>query len=282
MKKLITIFSFTKLFHEAYRQNSPLDNFSVQLQELINIDIIELIEANKARASEKSNAWQEEAYRNFERIGKIGITPSTELNLDNEPSELWDCSFMRALRIFNERNFYVTNCLSNKKSFKENENLIKSQIKLEVFRNLPLELYIDKSKSELQNPTDHLNENFELKPSIIIQEKYLERFINSLDNFTLGNSKNNLLKIFRGENITEDIKFSCPANSVIKFFKDRHTEQIIVSSKADIAKFISTYFMFKKKQTQEFAYPKLENIKNYLTRSLPPSGTSTTIPFVES
>lgn len=282
MEKLIIIFSFTKTFYEAYHQKLPLDNYPELLQELLNLDIISFIKDNEDKAIEKANFWQEEAYRNFDRIGKIGIAPSTELNLDSEPSELWDCSFMRAVRVFNERNFYVASCLSNKKSLKENENLIKSQIKLEAFRNLPLELYIDKSKNELQNPTDHLNENFELKPSIIIQEKYLERFINSLDNFTLGNSKKNLLKIFRGENITEDIKFSCPANSVIKFFKDRHTEQIIVSSKADIAKFISTYFMFKKKQTEEFAYPKLENIKNYLTRTLPPSGTSTIIPFVES
>ncbi|WP_353150594.1 hypothetical protein [Chryseobacterium sp.] len=282
LEKLITIFSFTKSFYEAYHQNLPLDNYPALLQGLLNLDIINLIQDNEDKAIQKADLWKEEANRNFDRIGKIGIVPSTELNLNIKPSKLWDCSFMRVLRIFNERNFYVANCLSNKKSFKENENLIKSQIKLEAFRNAPLELNINKSKDELQNPTNHINENFEPKPSIIIQEKYLESFINSLDNFTLGDSKNNLLKIFKGENMTEDIKFSCPANSVIKFFKDRHTEQIIVSSKADIAKFISTYFKFKKKQKEEFDYPKLENIKNYLTRTLPPSGTSTTIPFVES
>jgi hypothetical protein len=282
LEKLITIFSFTNSFYEAYHLNLPLDNYPSLLQGLLNLDIISLVRDNEDKAIEKANLWQEEANRNFDRIGKIGIIPSTELNLSIKPSKLWDCSFMRVLRVFNERNFYVASCLSNKNSFKENENLIKSQIKLEAFRNVPLELYIDKSKSEFPNPTDHLNEHVELKPQIIIQEKYLERFIDSLDNFTLGNSKNNLLKIFRGEKVNEAIKFSCPANSVIMFFKDRHTEQVIVSSKADIVKFISSYFMFKNKNTQEFTYPKLENIKNYLTRTSPPSGTSITIPFVES
>lgn len=278
MEKLITIFSFTNSFYEAYHQNLPLDNYPSLLQGLLNLDIISLVRDNEDKAIEKANLWKEEANRNFDRIGKIGVVQSTELNLSIKPSKLWDCSFMRVLRVFNERNFYVASCLSDKNSFKENENLIKSQIKLEAFRNVPLELYIDKSTTH----TYLLNEHVELKPLIIIQEKYLERFIDSLDNFTLGNSKNNLLKIFRGEKINEAIKFSCPANSVIMFFKDRHTEQVIVSSKADIAKFISSYFMFKNKNTKEFTYPKLENIKNYLTRTSPPSGTSTTIPFVES
>lgn len=282
MEKLITIFSFTKSFYEAYYQNLPLDNYPTLLQGLLKLDIISLVQDNEDKAIQKADLWKEEANQNFDRIGKIGIAPSTELNLNIKPSKLWDCNFMRVLRIFNERNFYVASCLSNKKSFKENENLIKYQIKLEAFRNVPLELHIDKSKSELQNPTDHHNENFELKPPIIIQEKYLERFINSLDNFTLGSSKNNLLKIFRGENIAEGIKFSCPANSVIKFFKDRHTEQVVVSNKSDIAKFINKNFMFRNRKTGEFAYPKLENITNYLTRTSPPSGVSTIIPFIES
>ncbi|WP_336687666.1 hypothetical protein [Chryseobacterium bernardetii] len=282
LQNLSYIFNFSKIFYESYHKKLPLINFPRTLEKLINTDIIQLTKSSELHILDKANIWMEEAYLNFERISKIGVEANKKLILELVPNKIQDSSFIQALTAFNERNYNIANCLVNKKSLIDNENLIKSQIKLEAFRNLSLELYIDKSKSELQNLTDHLNENFELKPSIIIQEKYLERFINSLDNFTLGNSKNNLLKIFRGENITEGIKFSCPANSVIKFFKDRHTEQIIVSSKADIAKFISTYFMFKKKQTQEFAYPKLENIKNYLTRSLPPSGTSTIIPFVES
>lgn len=282
MEKLITIFSFTKTFYEAYYQNLPLDNYPALLQKLLNFDIINIVKANEANAKEKAKLWQQETTLNFERICKIGITQSNELNLNIESSKLWGCSFMRVLRLFNERNFYVANCLSNNNSFEDNENLIKSQIKLEAFKNVSLVLSIEESISETYIPTTKLNENIELKPPIIIEKKYLERFINSLNNFVLENSKDNLLKLLRGEKINEAIKFSCPANSVITFFKERHTEQVIVSSKADIVKFISSYFMFKNKNTQEFAYPKLENIKNYLTRTLPPSGTSITIPFIES
>ncbi|WBX96044.1 hypothetical protein [Chryseobacterium gambrini] len=231
MEKLITIFSFTKIFYEAYHQNLPLHNYPASLQELLNFDVINLIKTNEADANKKVESWQQEAALNIERIGKIGTIQSDELNLNIEPSKLWGCSFMRAIRIFNERNFYITNCLTKKKSFEDDENLIKSQIKLEAFKNVSLVLYIEEPISETYVPTRKLDETIELKPPIInIQKEYLERFINSLDNFVLENSKDNLLKLFRGEKINEAIKFSCPANSVITFFKDRHTEQVIVSS----------------------------------------------------
>ncbi|HCN48169.1 MAG TPA: hypothetical protein DIT10_03615 [Chryseobacterium sp.] len=282
MEKLITIFSFTKSFYEAYHQNLPLDNYSALLQGLLNLDIISLVRDNEDKAIEKANLWKEEAYRNFDRIGKIGIVPSTELNLNIEPSKLWNCSFMKVLRIFNERNFYVANCLSNKNSFENNENLIKSQIKLEAFKNISLELYIDKPKSELQNPTDHINENSKAKPLIIIQEKYLDRFIKSLDIFILERSKKNFSKLINGENISESIKFSCPANSVITFFREMHDKRVIISSKAVSKQIIHTNFLFEnqKSKAKEFKYPSLNNITNYLTRETPPK-VLTKIIFIE-
>ncbi|SEH40957.1 hypothetical protein SAMN05421593_3864 [Chryseobacterium culicis] len=270
LKKLITIFSFIKLFHEAYRQNLPLDNFLIQLQELINIDIIELIEANKAKASEKANAWQEEAYRNFERIGKIGIEHSNGLNLDIEPNPLWDCSFMRALRTFNERNFYVANCLSNKKTFEDNDNLIKSQMRLMVFKNVSLILPSDKPAKESTNNTDFSTESKESKFSPKIQEKYLDRFISSLVLHTLdNNSKDNLIKLLKGDDIKEPIVFSCSANSVIYFFRQMHEEEIILTPKSISGKFIQQHFMFKWRG--KLAFPKDDSIKNYLTRTEPSS-----------
>jgi len=282
LEKLTTIFNFTKLFHEAYQLDLPLDNFPIMLQELITIDITELVKSNKVKSSTKTDLWKEEAYRNFDRIGKIGIEPSNVLNLDIEPSELWDSSFMRVLRTFNERNFHVANCLHDKKSFEDNDNLIKSQIKLMSFIDLPLLLPALKGQRSSSALMEESREKAEPKPSIIIQEQYLERFIKSLSNFTLENSRDNLSKLLKGENITEGIKFSCPANSVIKFFRERHNEHIIASSKTDIAKYIHTFFLFRNNKTKEFCYSKPENIKNYLTRTTPPSGALTTIPFVES
>lgn len=278
MEKLIRIFSFTKSFYEAYHQNLPLDNYPVLLQGLLNIDIISLVSNNEDKAIEKANLWQEEANRNFDRIGKIGVVPSTELNLSIEPSKLWDCSFMRVLRLFNERNFYVANCLSNNNSFEDNENLIESQIKLEAFKNISLELYIDKSKSEFQNHTDHLDENSKAKALIIIQGKYLDRFIKSLDIFILENSKKNFSKLINGENISEGIKFSCPANSVITFFREMHDKKVIISSKAISKQFIYNYFLFEKEN--KFERTSFGNITAFLTRSTPP-GVLTKITFIE-
>ncbi|PWN60439.1 hypothetical protein [Chryseobacterium viscerum] len=270
MKKLITIFSFTKLFHEAYRQNSPLDNFLIQLQELINIDITELIEANKARASEKANAWQEEAYRNFERIGKIGIEHSNELNLDIEPNTLWDCNFMRALRTFNERNFYVASCLSNKKTLEDNDNLIKSEIRLMVFKNVSLILPSDRPVEESTNHIDLPIDSNKSKFSPKIQEKYLDRFINSIVIHTLDNkSKDNLIQLLKGAHIKEPIEFSCAANSVIYFFRQMHEEGKILTPKSISGKFIQQHFMFKWRG--KFDFPKDDSIKNYLTRKEPSS-----------
>lgn len=281
MEKLITIFSFTKTFYEAYHQKLPLNNYPKLLQELLNLDIISFIKDNEDKALEKADFWQEEAYRNFERIGKIGIPPSNELNLDIEPSKLWDCSFMRVLRMFNERNFYIASCLSNKKSFENNENLIKSQIKLEPFKNVSLELFFDEPKSELKRHIEQINENSKTQPCIIIQEKYLERFIKSLDIFILKDSKKNLPKLLNGENVSEGIKFSCPANSVITFFKEMHKKEVIVSSKAISKQFIHNYFLFEnKKNKNEFKHPSLNNITNYLTRETAP-GVITEIIFQE-
>ncbi|WP_294322687.1 hypothetical protein [uncultured Chryseobacterium sp.] len=281
MEKLIIIFSFTKTFYEAYHQKLPLDNYPELLQELLNLDIISFIKNNEDKAIEKAIFWQEEAYRNFDRIGKIGIPPSNELNLDIEPSKLWDCSFMRVLRMFNERNFYIASCLSNKKSFESNENLIKSQIKLEPFKNVSLELFFDEPKSELRRHMEQINENSKTQPCIIIQEKYLERFIKSLDIFILKDSKKNLPKLLNGENVSEGIKFSCPANSVITFFKEMHKKEVIVSSKAISKQFIHNYFLFEnKKNKNEFKHPSLNNITNYLTRETAP-GVITEIIFQE-
>lgn len=282
MEKLITIFSFTKSFYEAYHQNLPLDNYPTLLQGLLKLDIISLVQDNEDKAIQKADLWKEEANQNFDRIGKIGIAPSTELNLNIKPSKLWDCSFMRVLKIFNERNFYVASCLSNKKSFKDNENLINSQIKLEAFKNISLELYIDKPKGELQNPTEHINENSKAKPLIIIQEKYLDRFIKSLDIFILESSKKNFSKLINGENISEGIKFSCPANSVITFFREMHDKRVIISSKAISKQIIHNNFLFEnqKSKAKEFKYPSLNNITNYLTRETPP-GVLTKITFID-
>lgn len=275
------IFGFPKFFHEAYNQKLPLNNFPLKLEELLNLDVINLVRENEDKAIEKAGFWQEEAYRNFERIGKIGIPPSNELNLDIEPSKLWDCSFMRVLRMFNERNFYIASCLSNKKTFENNENLIKSQIKLEPFKNVSLELFFDEPKSELKRHIEQINENSKAQPCIIIQEKYLERFIKSLDIFILEDSKKNLPKLLNGENISEGIKFSCPANSVITFFKEMHNEKVIVSSKAVSKQFIHNYFLFEnKKNKNEFKNPSLNNITNYLTRETAP-GVITEIIFQE-
>ncbi|WP_294266728.1 hypothetical protein [uncultured Chryseobacterium sp.] len=280
MENLITIFSFTKTFYEAYYQNLPLDNYPELLQELLNFNIINIVKANEAIANEKAKLWQQEATLNFERIGKIGITQSNELNLNIESSKLWGCSFMRVLRLFNERNFYVANCLSNNNSFEDNENLIKSQIKLEAFKNISLELYIDKPKSNLKNPTDHINENSKAKPFIIIQEKYLDRFIKSLDIFVLESSKKNFSKLINRENIAEGIKFSCSANSVITFFREMHDKRVIISSKAISKQFIHNYFLFENKKENKFEHTSFGNITAYLTRSTPP-GVSTKITFID-
>lgn len=282
MEKLITIFSFTKSFYEAYHQNLPLDNYPTLLQGLLKLDIISLVQDNEDKAIQKADLWKEEANQNFDRIGKIGIAPSTELNLNIKPSKVWNCSFMRVLRIFNERNFYVASCLSNKKSFKDNENLIKSQIKLEAFKNISLELYTDKPESELQNPTVRINENSKAKPFIIIQEKYLDRFIKSLDIFILESSKKNFSKLINGENIIEGIKFSCPANSVITFFREMHDKRVIISSKAISKQIIHNNFLFEnqKSKAKEFKHPSLNNITNYLTRETPP-GVLTKITFID-
>lgn len=109
----------------------------------------------------------------------------------------------------------------------------------------------------------------------------MERFIKSLDIFILEDSKKNLPKLLNGENISEGIKFSCPANSVITFFKEMHNEKVIVSSKAVSKQFIHNYFLFEnKKNKNEFKNPSLNNITNYLTRETAP-GVITEIIFQE-
>ena len=239
----------------------------MDLQELINLNIIELVEVNTSKASEKANLWQEEAFRNFERIGKIGIEPSNDLNLNIEPNTLWDCSFMRVLRTFNERNFYVARCLSNKKPLEDNENLIKSQMRLKLFKNIPLILPFHEPLKEPSNPIEFIIESKESKNSLKIQEKYLDRFINSLLFNTLNHSKQNLIQLLKGVNIKEPIEFSCPANSVIYFFRQMHEEGKIITPKAISGKFIQQHFMFKWRG--KFDFPKDDNIKNYLTRKEP-------------
>lgn len=240
----------------------------MELQELINIDITQLVKSNEVKANEKAGLWKEEAFRNIERIGKIGIEPSNELKLDIKPSTLWDCSFMRVLRTFNERNFYVASCLSNKKPLEDNDNLIKSQIRLMVFKNVSLILPSDKPVKESTNHTDSPTESKESKFSPKIQEKYLDRFISSLVVHTLDNSsKNNLMKLLKGGDIKEPIEFSCSANSVIYFFRQMHEDGKILTPKSTSGKFIQQHFMFKWRG--KFDFPKDDSIKNYLTRKEP-------------
>lgn len=250
------------------------------LEELISIDIIRLINHSSNLSIEKVNLFKEEAIRNFDRISKLGTELSNELTLETNPNTLQDSTYIKALKIFNERNYYVVNCLSKNKSLEKDENLIKSQEKLSVFKKVSLALPNFDIESNEPKKLFQIDETVEGKPKLEIQPKYLDRFIKSLSVHTIdSNSKDNLIKLLQGQSISEPIKFSCPANSVITFFKEMNESGILLNSKTVSGKFIQSNFLFKWRSN--FSYPKESNIKNFLTRSEPPSKVTQKIFLVE-
>jgi|GEM_PF-3451863 len=282
LQNLSYIFNFSKTFYESYHKKLPLINFPSTLEKLINIDIIHLTKSAEIHILDKANIWMEEAYLNFERISKIGMAPSKKLILELVPNKIQDSSFIQALIAFNERNYNITNCLVNKKSLTDNENLIKSQIKLDAFKGIPLLLPCDELAKKTSSNTQQqpIQDSFS-KHNLQIQKKYIDRFINSLLVYTLDDSKEDLKKLLQGNGIVKPIMFSCPANSVIKFFRERHDDDVIISSKSITKQFIHTFFLFENNKTKIYQHPSLSNIKNFLTRETPQSGTLTKIVFIE-
>ncbi|WP_426276194.1 hypothetical protein ACN9MN_14950 [Chryseobacterium sp. S-02] len=281
LQNLSYIFNFSKTFYESYHKKFPLINFPSILEKLINIDVIQLIKSAEIHILDKANIWMEEAYLNFQRISKIGTEPSKKLILELVPNKIQDSSFIQALTAFNERNYNIANCLVNKKSLIDNENLIKSQIKLDTFKNISLLLPHDELKKTSSNTQQQLIQDKLSKHNLQIQQKYIDRFINSLLVYTLDDSKEDLKMLLQGHNIFKPIEFSCPANSVIKFFRERHEDGVIISSKSNTREFIHAFFLFKNNKTKIYQHSSLSNIKNFLTRETPQSGTLIKIVFIE-
>ncbi|WP_080778072.1 hypothetical protein [Chryseobacterium phocaeense] len=282
LQNLSYIFNFSKIFYESYHKNLPLINFPSTLEKLIDIDIIQLIKSDEIHIRDKANIWMEEAYLNFQRISKVGTEPSKKLILELVPNKIQDSSFIQALTAFNERNYNIANCLVNKKSLIDNENLIKSQIKLDAFKGIPLLLPCDELVKKISSNTYQQPSQDKLsKHNLQIQQKYIDRFINSLLVYTLVDSKEDLKKLLQGHNIFKPVEFSCPANSVITFFRERHEDGIIISSKSITKQFIHTFFLFENKKTKIYQHPSLSNIINFLTRETPQSGTLKKIIFIE-
>ncbi len=281
LQNLSYIFNFSKIFYESYHKKVPLINFPSTLEKLINTDIIPLIKSSELHIIDKANIWMEEAYLNFERISKIGVEANKKLILELVPNKIQDCSFIQALTAFNERNYNIANCLVNKKSLIDDENLIKSQIKLDAFKGISLIFPHDELSKTSNNAQQHQNQDKPLKYNLQIQHIYLDRFINSLLIHTLDDSKENLKKLLQGNYLVKPIMFSCPANSVIKFFRERHEDGVIISSKSDTKQLIHTFFLFKNNKTKIYQQSSLSNITNFLTRKTSQSGTLTKIIFIE-
>lgn len=282
LQNLSYIFNFSKIFYESYHKKLPLVNFPSTLEKLIKTDIIQLTKSAELHILDKANIWMEEAYLNFERISKIGVEASKKLTLELVPIKIQDSSFIKALTAFNERNYNIANCLVNKKSLTDNENLIKSQIKLDAFKGIPLQFPCDESvkKTSINTHQQPIQDKLS-KHNLQIQQKYIDRFINSLLVHTLDDSKEDLKRLLQGNGMVKPIMFSCPANSVIKFFRERHEDDIIISSKSTTKQFIHTFFLFENNKTKIYQHPSLSNINNFLTRETPPSGTLKKIIFIE-
>ncbi|UPQ75289.1 hypothetical protein [Chryseobacterium nepalense] len=281
LQNLSYIFNFSKIFYESYHKKVPLINFPSTLEKLINTDIIQLIKSSELHIIDKANIWMEEAYLNFERISKIGVEANKKLILELVPNKIQDCSFIQALTAFNERNYNIANCLVNKKSLIDNENLIKSQIKLDAFKGISLLFPYDEIPKTSNNTQQHQNQDKPLKYNLQIQHIYLDRFTNSLLIHTLDDSKEDLKKLLQGHYMVKPIKFSCPANSVIKFFRERHEDGVIINSKSNTKEFIHAFFLFKNNKTKIYQQSSLSNITNFLTRKTSQSGTLTKIIFIE-
>lgn len=281
LQNLSYIFNFSKIFYESYHKKLPLINFPSTLEKLINTDIIQLTKSSELHILDKANIWMEEAYLNFERISKIGVEANKKLILELVPNKLQDSSFIQALTAFNERNYNIANCLVNKKSLIDNENLIKSQIKLDAFKGISLIFPYDEISKTSNNAQQHLNQDKPSQYNFQIQHIYLDRFINSLLIHTLDDSKEDLKKLLQGNHMVKPIMFSCPANSVIKFFRERHEDGAIISNKSITKEFIHAFFLFKNTKTKIYQHSSLSNIINFLTRETPQSGTLTKIIFIE-
>ncbi|UQB69450.1 hypothetical protein [Epilithonimonas zeae] len=270
MKNIIENFTFAKLFYDAFTLKMPLHNFPASLQNLISLDILDLVSCDRDVMINNCQIWKDEAFRNIERIGKLGSTKTEKKLLILESNTMQDSTFVKALKLFNERNFYILSSFIKNIPYENNHLLIKTQMLLSAYIGINLTLPQEKCNN---NYVINSEDQLELNPNsntLIIQEKYLQSFIDSLSIYAFDiESKNKLKSLLTRQAIHTDIKFSCPANSVINFFKRMIDIEVIVSNKEVAGKFIQTHFLFGKKDN--FKHTSNNNIINYLKRSSSPA-----------